>query len=106
MFALSDRAVDGVRERRLLFVGLGELDYGLQFAQDRVQLLLGVLRRQVLGRRAGAVASPPDDRAARREPTSVADMRRAEPASASFAILVIPEGPIGPSATPLVGADL
>jgi hypothetical protein len=39
VFALGDRAVEGVCERGLLLVGLGELDCGLQLAQDRLQQL-------------------------------------------------------------------
>ncbi len=81
------------------------LDIAGQLAQDRVELLLGVFRRQVLGSGAGAVAGTPDDRAAGGSTAGVGHMRGAEALPGAHAAFVAPEGPVCALAA-LLGLDL
>src|ERR1039458_7416698 len=73
--ALGDPALGRIEKRVELAGFVAVLDVAGQLAQDRVEMLLGVVRREVLGSGAGAVAGPPDDRAAGASTAGVAHMR-------------------------------
>ena len=70
------------------------VDVAGQLAQDRVELLLGVLRREVLGGGAGAVAGAPDGRAAWGAAAGVAHMRGAKALGPAHAVCIAPQGAV------------
>jgi hypothetical protein len=74
-------------------------------AEDALELGRRLLGRQVLGCRLRTVAGAPDDRAARRPPTRILDVRKSE-AAAVLAGGVVPERPVRAPAARLVGLDL
>jgi hypothetical protein len=104
--ALRDPALCRIEKRVELAGFVAVLDVAGQLAQDRVELLLGVFRREVLGGGAGAVAGPPDDRAAGAAATGVAHVRGAKALGGSHAMFVAPEGVVGTLAALAFGPDL
>ena len=104
--AFGDPALRRLEKRPELALLVARLGLALQLAQDGVETLLGVPGGEMLGRRAGAVACSPDDRAAWAAAAGVAHVSGTESAASSYAMLVSPERPIRPGGSFAIGLDL